>query len=185
MRRQNDRYFTPEFATQELCKRVEIADRVLECCAGDEAIANVLRTVTERPVYCNDIVSSNDRVMQYDVALEQNWEYMTQSVSGVDWVVTNPPFSVAPKIVPLAFKYARVGIAMLLRLSYLEPCESVAASRRGQWLIDNKSYFSNLIVLPRISFTGDGKSDNVTCAWMVWRKDHLGAYNCTVDWVLK
>lgn len=27
---------------------------------------------------------------------------------------------------------------------------------------------TQLIVLPRHSFTGDGKTDRVTCAWMIW-----------------
>jgi hypothetical protein len=49
-------------------------------------------------------------------------------------------------------------------MSYLEPVEN-----RGVWL--NEHPPTTLIVLPRISFTGDGKTDNVTCAWMVWRKD--------------
>jgi hypothetical protein len=49
---------------------------------------------------------------------------------------------------------------MLLRLSYLEPCNN-----RAEFLSVNPP---SLIVLPRISFTGDGKTDNVTCAWFVW-----------------
>jgi hypothetical protein len=52
---------------------------------------------------------------------------------------------------------------MLLRLSYLEPTED-----RGAWL--NSHPPTDLIVLPRISFTGNGKTDSVTCAWIVWRK---------------
>jgi hypothetical protein len=83
---------------------------------------------------------------------------------GIDWIVTNPPFNVAAQIVPNAFNHAVKGIAMLLRLSYLEPVED-----RGAWL--NSHPPSDLIVLPRISFTGDGKTDSVTCAWMVWRKN--------------
>jgi hypothetical protein len=30
---------------------------------------------------------------------------------------------------------------------------------------------SKLIVLPRISFTGNGKTDSVTCGWFIWIKD--------------
>jgi hypothetical protein len=52
---------------------------------------------------------------------------------------------------------------MFLRLSYLEPVRN-----RGAWLAAHPP--TGLIVLPRISFTGDGQTDTVTCAWMVWDK---------------
>ncbi len=58
---------------------------------------------------------------------------------------------------------ARVGVAFLLRLSYLEPCWD-----RADWLVQHP--VSKLIVLPRISFTGDHKTDSVTCGWFVWVK---------------
>jgi hypothetical protein len=53
---------------------------------------------------------------------------------------------------------------LLLRLSFLEP-----TFERQDLLIDNPP--DAMIVLPRYSFTGDGKSDSVTCAWMVWGED--------------
>lgn len=62
---------------------------------------------------------------------------------------------------------AIVGVAMLLRLSYLEPTKD-----RGHWLNDHPP--TQMIVLPRISFTGDGKTDSVTCAWMIWHKQGKG-----------
>jgi hypothetical protein len=55
-------------------------------------------------------------------------------------------------------------VAMLLRLSFLEPTRE-----RGPWLAKNPPDL--VIVLPRISFTGDGKTDSVTCAWMIWDAD--------------
>ena len=42
---------------------------------------------------------------------------------------------------------------------------------RGAWL--NEHPPTTLIVLPRISFTGNGKTDSVTCAWMVWEKNAI------------
>jgi hypothetical protein len=41
-----------------------------------------------------------------------------------------------------------------------------------RWLAEHPP--TKLIVLPRISFTGDGKTDSVTCAWYVWeRGEHV------------
>lgn len=95
-----------------------------------------------------------------DVSKPEVWSTFPR---GAHWVVSNPPFNQAPLIVPLAWAYAEIGIAMLLRLSFLEPVKN-----RGLWL--NQCPPTELIVLPRISFTGDGKTDSVTCAWMIWRK---------------
>ena len=62
---------------------------------------------------------------------------------------------------------------MLLRLSYAEPCLN-----RAEWLKAHP--ISHLIVLPRISFTGNGKTDNVTCAWFVWDKLRPGHQRITI-----
>jgi hypothetical protein len=127
----------------------------LECCNGDGGISKALQGPVAK--FTNDIDIYLDADFHHDVSLP--WNFPQQC----DWVVSNPPFNVASQIIPLAFEYAKVGIAMLLRLSYLEPCMD-----RDRWLRDHPP--SKLIVLPRISFTGDGKTDNVTCAWMVWDK---------------
>ena len=109
-----------------------------------------------------------------DVALASSWD----ELPGCNWIVTNPPFSLAPLIVPLAFQHARVGTAMLLRKSYTESCLD-----RQDWLLAHKQHLANQIFLPRISFTGDGKTDNVACDWYVWTKER--APGCQVDWVLR
>lgn len=75
-------------------------------------------------------------------------------------IVTNPPFNEANRIVP-AFVRAGHRCAFLLRLSWLEP-----TGDRQDFLAENPP--SGLIVLPRYSFTGDGKTDSATAAWMLW-----------------
>lgn len=156
-RRVNDFYPTPEWATRELLNQVEIHGVVLECCVGDGAIADVLES-PERTILRNDIDPRMPNLNSvFDAANRREWRAFP------DWVVTNPPFSCAPEIIPIAHDRSRLGVAMLLRLSFLEPVEN-----RGHWL--NQHPPTTLIVLPRISFTGDGKTDNVTCAWMVWDK---------------
>lgn len=163
-RRRWDQYFTPAHATRELMKHVNFTNcYVLECCNGDGAITSVVREVAS-VVKTNDI--DQDLLTDYhrDVSIAERWKTFPQ---GGHWVVSNPPFNQAPQIIPLAYEYANVGIAMLLRLSYLEPCFT-RKSNRAAWLAEHPP--TQLIVLPRISFTGDGKTDNVTCAWMVWDK---------------
>lgn len=164
MRRKNDFYPTPSWATQELLSRVDIRGYILEPCIGDGAIASVIDG-GDRWIYGNDIAPQTNCSFCGDASTRELWETVRNTMPDerIDWVVTNPPFNVAAKIVPLAFEFAEFGIAMLLRLSYLEPVED-----RGAWLKENPP--TKLIVLPRISFTNDGKTDSVTCAWMVWEK---------------
>lgn len=163
-RRPNDFYPTPEWATVELLNHVEIRGSVLECCAGGNDITRALHSPNgARLLWTNDYDVNLHHTSHFDATDKRGWMMFRGEYGDMEWVVTNPPFSTAPWIVPLAYDFASVGICMLLRLSFLEPVEN-----RGAWL--NQHPPTTLIVLPRISFTGDGKTDNVTCAWMVWDK---------------
>lgn len=160
MRRRLDFYPTPEFATEILLRHVPLSGRIFECCVGAGDIAQIVKRRGD--VMTNDIDPSRPANYHEDAAQRHIWRDVV-----CDWTVTNPPFSHAPKIVPFAYEHSREGIAMLLRLSFLEPTED-----RGWFL--NEHPPTTLIVLPRISFTGNGKTDNVTCAWMVWDKSERG-----------
>lgn len=179
-RRANDFYPTPEFATHELLNEVDISGSVLEPCAGDGAISRVLdRNLETRQagyLYASDIVGNTFLSFCGDATKRETWETIQGAMFNdkIDWVVTNPPFNRAAEIIPLAFEFAEYGIAMLLRLSFLEPTED-----RGTWLNNNPP--TRMIVLPRISFTGDGKTDSVTCAWMVWEKNKTGTIRIAVN----
>lgn len=170
MRRKNDFYPTPEWATQTLLDRYEMkGTSAFECCVGDGSISRVLEQRFSDCVWTNDIVTAGVIFQHYtlDAADPKNWQEHWAGQMGFGWVITNPPFNRAAEIVPLAYRYAGIGIAMLLRLSFLEPVED-----RGSWLNDHPP--TSMIVLPRISFTGNGKTDSVTCAWMIWEKGKQG-----------
>lgn len=156
MRRHLDAYYTPASAVDTLLKYINVDGfRVMEPMSGDGAIARQL-VAAGAEVITNDINPDVAALMHHDATDAAFWA----KGGGVDWVITNPAFNVAPAVVPLAVKYADC-VAMLLRLSFLEPC-----GNRAAFLVGCPP--DALIVLPRISFTGDGKTDSVTCAWMVW-----------------
>ncbi len=178
-RRELDRYLTDAWATQQLEKHVQLEGNILELCSGEGDIANALRgslgengnRITR--IYTNDIDPLMNAGYHYDATnpIVYNPNGQFPCLPPIDWHVTNPPFSEAAKIIPLAYEHARVGIAMLLRLSYLEPCTKSKNSKfvkRGFWLAQHPP--TDLLVLPRYSYTNDGKTDSVTCAWMVWDK---------------
>jgi len=172
-RRANDWYPTPAWATEILMKRLDNDDEheyltgVLEPCAGKGDIVKVL----EKHFFNVWTVDIDPEMAKFnrpgyhrteDTASPDYWS----TPATIPYVITNPPFSKAQEIVSLAYQKTSRVLACLLRLSYLEPTEA-----RGEWLSIYPP--TNLIVLPRISFTGDGKTDSVTCAWVVW--DKVGA----------
>lgn len=150
-------YETPRGLTIALLQRLQLHGRVIEPCAGDHAITHLLQEHGLDVTTCDiDEAKSVDFIM--DSAEKANWE----NLPAAEWTVSNPPFSRALEILKNAFEHSSVGVAMLLRLSFLEPCKP-----RDKWLAQFPP--SRIIVLPRVSFDGNG-NDTVTCAWFVWYK---------------
>lgn len=148
MRRELDAYFTPAHLTKALISRYPWLShvRVTEPCAGDGAIA---RHIVGCKTY--DV----DERYGHDVA-----DARTARFPPTDAFVTNPPFTHALEILENLRSQAPF-VALLMRVSFLEPTRA-----RSAYLAANPP--DMLIVCPRVSFTGDGKTDSVTCAWMVW-----------------
>ena len=135
---------------------------VLEPCAGDGAISQVLQECGQfRLVDTADIDPGQPVRLTMDATDPGAWSRMAR----YDWVISNPPYKQASQILPLALDNCRVGMAMLLRLSYLEPCQD-----RAQWLAEHPP--AKLIVFnPRPKFRADCTgSDSVTSAWFIWHQ---------------
>jgi hypothetical protein len=154
-RHADDFYETPIWMTLALLKRVPIAGAVLEPCAGDLAIARVLRAAG-LTVFTNDINPHRKTDTHLDVTRE--WP-----VGRVPWVASNIPFKHANVIAPRAVENASEGVALILRISFLEPTK-----KRQDFLLAHPP--TRIIVLPRYSFTGNKKTDSVTAAWFVWSR---------------
>lgn len=165
-RRKLDQYMTPAGEVASLLERVAIRGRVLEPCAGNGelamAITKGVSLATDRPMP----VVTNDLDLQFpaDYHVDARCVELYQDVRP-QWVVTNPPFNQALDIFRAIIEYGPTGIALLLRLSWLEP-----TYERSAFPVALRP--SRMIVLPRISFNGNGRTDSVTCAWFVWEKFH-------------
>ncbi len=178
-RRKLDAYMTPyeEFFIDQLMRTVPITGHVVECCSGDGKLAAAIRAnMFVREVTTSDIDNSRAsagavvaslhgqatyEVPHYclDACHKDTYATITRQRGPIDWVVTNPPFSKAIEVVQAALAYGKV--AMLLRLSFLEPTVD-----REEFL--NACPPSKIHVMPRTSFTSDGKTDSVTVMWAVW-----------------
>lgn len=173
-RRKLDHYPTETAVTRALLTRFgdEINGSVLEATAGAGQMARALAG-PGRTIVTNDIDPAHECDFTSDAAdpTAVCWEWP----NSYEWVITNPPFSEAPDILPLAMCNARVGVAFLLRLSYMEPTQD-----RRRWLrlhADQMVYQGALNPRPRFR-QGEinpktGKpygTDNVTVAWFVWKR---------------
>lgn len=165
---ENDLYPTPTRLGEVLLKHVAIEGNVFECCAGPHQLSSLFRDC-----WTNDIDREHKQNFYLDAADPESWGFIKHEafIAGreIDWVITNPPFNVAPKILPYALENARRGVAFLLRLSYLEPTGSRALFLK-KWA-DQQTHL--IPVSPRPQFRADTRgSDSVTCAWFVWDKAH-------------
>lgn len=83
------------------------------------------------------------------------------------WIVGNPPFNEAEDHVRMALATAHDGVAVLLRLAFLE-----GAKRRAFWATWPAAEVHVLTARP--SFTG-GATDSCAYGWFVWRHSYRGA----------
>lgn len=163
-----DFYPTPSLLTWALLERHRFVPwrnkaTVLEPCNGEGAISDVLReSGLFRLVDTADIDPAKPAELTMDATDPQAWARMPR----YDWIITNPPFNQAPEILPLAYENCRVGMAMLLRLSYLEPC-----ANRASWLAEHPPAKLLIFSGPRPRFRSDAKNtDSVTTAWFIWHR---------------
>lgn len=138
----------------------EFSDKIIwEPCAGQGDIARVFER--EHKVITSDIDPDMPCNFYADARSAKFDDCSPSYVAPGNLAIgTNPPFLVAFPILKNLYSH-NTPLALLLRMSFMEPTEE-----RGDWLASHPP--DGLIVLPRISFTGDGKTDSVTCAWHCW-----------------
>ena len=153
-RRKNDFYPTPPECTIALLDFLEAHDvkinRVWECAAGNGAIAKVLEN-RGCSVVQTDIVDGTD--------------FITAVLpEGVDWIITNPPFSLAEAFIIRSIA-AGIPFAFLLKSQFWH------SKKRYRLFLEHPPQY----VLPltwRPDFTGQGSS-LIDVMWCVWAGNKL------------
>ncbi|GMA64734.1 DNA methyltransferase [Alicyclobacillus fastidiosus] len=162
-RNANDSYPTPSWCTEAIVREIVWTSdsRVLEPCCGDGAISRVIEHVqwVSHIEWC-EIQMGRD-FLEYDFFGER-----------FDFVITNPPFSLAQEFVEKSLTLANCVI-MLLRLNFL-----ASGKRKEFW--EKHPPTAIHVLTKRPSFTGNG-TDATDYAWFVW--DTTGRQKHGMFWI--
>ncbi len=162
MRDELDRYYTPTWATLALLRRVRVSGRVLEPCAGMGSIADALRASWHISRVKTGDIDPGVQVDHYWDFVELPPTHITSKAGDLDWIVTNPPYSLISKRAP----FVRAALAC---------CDRVALLMPGNWCqptdgrVDLLETSTRQIHLPRISFDGKG-TPFFHPVWFVWER---------------
>ena len=162
-----DFYPTPrEVIDNLLINRICIEGTVLEPCCGDGVIVQALRNDCGARVQVDAIEideSHSPQLKSAGIDNVQFCDFLTANITKrYDYIITNPPFSLAQEFIEKSLTLADKGVIMLLRLNFL------GSQKRHDFWIKNPP--SAIYVLSkRPSFTGNG-TDNQDYAWFVWDK---------------
>lgn len=152
-RRQSDFYPTPPEATVALLQFLNLPKNttIWEPAAGEGDMAGVLQTYFET-VYTTDILDGTD--------------FLKSSIDAADWIITNPPFSLAEDFIRRAAKIEK-PFAFLLKSQYWH-----ASKRMALFEEIPPSYILPLTWRPDFFFkergSGDSGSPLMDVMWCVW-----------------
>jgi hypothetical protein len=170
-----DDFPTPPWATRALFEHVlkvmpsptNLICREPACGRGD--MSRVLQS------YFDAVVSSDT----YDYGFGATGDYLATKCRVTDWMITNPPFNLAQRFVEKAFKETREGVAVLVRLQFIE-----GVGRYNGLYADNPPSIIAPFTERVPMFRGRLKKKGSTAtayAWFVWR--HTPVKETKVVWI--
>jgi hypothetical protein len=168
IRKKSDFYETPYSLTEHLFEREDF-DKNLSVCepaCGGGAIVDILNK------------HWTDKVFSYD----QEKDFLKEK-DKYDYIVTNPPFSLAQEFIQQARKVARKKFAFLLPLSYLH------GKKRYDEIFTSDTYkLKTVYVFTRYPMLGDKlrkdgkyKTGMMVYAWYVFESTYTG--NPIIEWI--
>lgn len=161
-----DFFPTPPWATRALveCVLRDVAalGTAWEPAAGEGHMAEVLREYFD-DVHCSDV---HDYGKGYEIGSFTGVGIDVVPSCAVDWVITNPPFNRAAEFVERAMCEAGIGVAMLLRTSWLEGGQrwTEVFSRRPPSIV---AVFSERVPMVKGRFDPNASSAT-SYSWFIW-----------------
>lgn len=164
VREENDFYPTPDRATLELLKRIDLKGLVWECACGDGAISKLLPPDT----ISTDLIYRNYGEGEIDFL--NTWK-------SVDWIITNPPYS-------LGLEFAKHGLECSQNVCLLLKIQFVEGSKRYKFFKENPPK-KILVFSKRLDINKNGvktKNSTMFCfAWFIWERGYKG--DTILDWI--
>lgn len=117
-------------------------------------------------VLASDIHQHSPSVTERDWLNDDHWP----AAPDCDWIITNPPFGIASEFVTRGLQRARTGVALLLRLAFLEGGERYKILGQGAGTpLTLLSPFSERVAMTLGRWQTDAASATAY-AWFFWMK---------------
>ena len=163
-----DFFPTPPFAARRGCELIKMVDPtarvVREPAAGMGHMAEPMREYFE--VLASDVHAHRPEYEVRDWLDDAAWD----GEPDCDWIQTNPPFSIASQFVTKGLRRARRGVALLVRLAFLEGAERYAILGQGaEYPLTLLSPFSERVPMTLGRWQTDAASATAYC-WCLWMK---------------
>jgi hypothetical protein len=161
-----DCYATPSVAVEALLRVEQIPHCIWEPAAGKGAIVRVLRD------HGHAVIASDVRDYSFPLHFVGDFLTQTKAPTGVECILTNPPFNIVEKFVAHALELSPLVI-MLLRLAFME-------SERRTGILENRglrcvrTFRKRLPMMHRDQWAGRKANSGMAFAWFVWDRSHTG-----------
>lgn len=168
-RKKSDFYETPYSISRHLLNResFDVNLTICEPACGAGAIVNVLKEKW-----------SENKITSYDI--EKNFFNDDQQY---DYIITNPPFSIAHDFIKQAKRLAKIKFAFLLPLSYLH-----GKKRHDEIYMDKNYGLEKVYVFTRYPMLGDSLREDgkyrtgmMVYAWYIFTNGYSGSP--TIEWL--
>lgn len=165
-REENDFYPTPDNATKELLKLININGVIWECACGDGAISKLL---PQENLISTDLI--------YRGYGEGDIDFLKTNKS-VEWIITNPPYGLATEFAIHSLECAN-NVALLLKIQFLE------GASRHKFFMEHPpksvNVFSRRLKIYKNGIN-TGASSMMCFAWFIWEKGFNGSP--IINWIL-
>jgi hypothetical protein len=171
-RKKSDFYETPFSMTHQILDRIHwnIKDSILEPSCGNSAIVQVLKN------YFTNI-------SHYDLYKGEYKRNFLLEDQQYDYIITNPPYSLAHEFILKAKEIARKEFCFLLPLSYLHGQKRFIEIYRDTAFLLKTVYVFTRYPLLGEELREDGKYNTgmQVYAWFLWNKSYKS--NPTIEWI--
>ena len=157
-RHESDFYPTPANVTCALLDFLElpIGTTIWEPACGEGHMAEVMRD------YGYEVIATD---------LQQGDDFLTSGDYNCDWIITNPPFSIADQFIQRCVRSGR-PFALLLKSQYWH-----AKSRLGLFRNNPPTFVCQLTWRPDFTFKTRGKgSPLMDVMWVIWERGSITRY---------